>query len=81
MNVHQNARLTVTCRVLLVERILTGRPKVRAARELGVWVKTADKWLQRSGRTVSGTAAHARIVRRRHPRLRNWRGVQRNDNG
>ena len=47
MDVHQNARLTFACRVLLVERILAGRPKVQAACELGVSVKTADKWLQR----------------------------------
>lgn len=47
MNVHQNARLTVSCRVLLVERILGGRAKVQAAQELGVSIKTADKWLRR----------------------------------
>lgn len=47
MDVHQNARLTFACRVLLVERIQGGRPKVQAARELGVSVKTADKWLKR----------------------------------
>jgi transposase InsO family protein len=47
MDVHQNARLTFACRVLLVERILAGRAKVGAARELGVSVKTADKWLKR----------------------------------
>lgn len=47
MNVHQNARLTVPCRVLLVERILGGREKTQVARELGVSSKTADKWLRR----------------------------------
>jgi transposase len=47
MNVHQNARLTVSCRVLLVERILGGREKGQAAQELGVSIKTADKWLKR----------------------------------
>jgi len=47
MNVHQNARLTVSCRVLLVERILSGRPKGQAAAELGVSARTAHKWLQR----------------------------------
>jgi len=47
MDMHQNARLTFACRVLLVERIQAGRPKVQAARELGVSVKTADKWLKR----------------------------------
>jgi transposase InsO family protein len=47
MNVHQNARLTVSCRVLLVERILGGRAKVQVAQELGVSIKTVDKWLKR----------------------------------
>jgi transposase InsO family protein len=47
MNMHQNARLTVACRVLLVERILSGRAKSQTAAELGISVKTASKWLQR----------------------------------
>jgi transposase InsO family protein len=47
MNVHQNARLTVSCRVLLVQRILSGRPQGQAAAELGVSVRTAGKWLKR----------------------------------
>jgi transposase InsO family protein len=47
MNVHQNARLTVPCRVLLVERVQAGRPKIQVARELGVSIKTVDKWLRR----------------------------------
>ena len=47
MDVHQNARLTFACRVLLVQRIRSGRPKAQAARELGVSTKTADKWLKR----------------------------------
>jgi transposase InsO family protein len=47
MDVHQNARLTFACRVLLVERVLAGRPKAQAARELGISTKTADKWLKR----------------------------------
>ena len=47
MDVHQNARLTVHCRELLVERILQGRPKAQAARELGVSETTMRKWLKR----------------------------------
>ena len=47
MNVHQNARLTVSCRVLLVERILSGRSHGQVAAELGVSVRTAAKWLKR----------------------------------
>ena len=47
MDMHKNARLTFSCRVLLVERIQSGRAKVQVARELGVSSKTADKWLKR----------------------------------
>lgn len=47
MDVHQNARLTLACRELLVQRVQAGRPKVQVARELGVSVKTVDKWLKR----------------------------------
>ena len=47
MDVHQNARLTFACRVLLVERIQSGRPKAQVARELGISTKTAGKWLGR----------------------------------
>jgi hypothetical protein len=36
MHVHQNARLTYACRVLLVQRIQAGRAKVQVARELCV---------------------------------------------
>jgi transposase InsO family protein len=47
MNVHQNARLTVSCRVLLVERILSGRAQGQVAAELGISERTARKWLKR----------------------------------
>ena len=47
MDIHKNARLTFSCRVLLVERIRAGRPKIQVARELGVSSKTVGKWLQR----------------------------------
>ena len=47
MDIHKNARLTFSCRVLLVERIRAGRPKIQVARELGVSAKTVEKWLQR----------------------------------
>jgi transposase InsO family protein len=47
MDVHKNARLTFSCRVLLVDRIQSGRPKVQVARELGISTKTVDKWLAR----------------------------------
>ena len=47
MDVHKNARLTLACRVLLVERILAGRAQLQVARELGVSERTARKWLCR----------------------------------
>jgi transposase len=47
MDMHQNARLTFACRELLVQRIQAGRPKAQVARELGVSVRTAQKWLRR----------------------------------
>lgn len=47
MDVHQNARLMFACRELLVQRIQAGRPKAQVAKELGVSVRTADKWLRR----------------------------------
>lgn len=47
MDTHQNARLTYHCRVLLVERVQAGRVKAEVARELGISIKTADKWLKR----------------------------------
>ena len=47
MDVHKNARLTLACRVLLVERILAGRAQLQVAREVGVSERTARKWLSR----------------------------------
>jgi transposase InsO family protein len=47
MNIHQNARLTFACRVLMVERIHSGRAQCQVARELGISDKTARKWLMR----------------------------------
>jgi transposase InsO family protein len=47
MDMHQNARLTYACRVLLVQRVLSGRPKRQVGAELGVSSKTVQKWLRR----------------------------------
>jgi transposase InsO family protein len=48
MDVHKNARLTVHCRELLVERVLLrGEPKAQAARRFAISVKTVEKWLRR----------------------------------
>ena len=44
---HANARLTVHGRVLLVERILSGRPAAHVAAELGVSRQCAHHWLRR----------------------------------
>ena len=48
MNVHENARMTVRGRVLLVKRIVEGRWRVALAAEAaGISVRTAYKWLAR----------------------------------
>ena len=47
MNVHKNARLTPSGRVLLVERIESGWPVGRAATASGVSARTAYRWLGR----------------------------------
>ncbi|MBX3579670.1 MAG: helix-turn-helix domain-containing protein [Rhizobiaceae bacterium] len=47
MNVHKNARLTPSGRVLLVERIEGGWPVCRAAEAAGVSVRSAYRWLGR----------------------------------
>lgn len=47
MDAHKNARLTPHCRELLVHRVMTGRARTQVARELGVSLKTVDKWLRR----------------------------------
>lgn len=47
MDIHQSARLTFACRVLLVQRVQAGRPKVQVGRELGVSARTVQKWLRR----------------------------------
>ena len=47
MDTHKNARLTVHCRALLVDRVMKGRARAQVARELGVSMKTVSKWLRR----------------------------------
>lgn len=44
---HRNARLTVHGRMLLVERVLSGRPVAHVAAELGASRATGYKWLAR----------------------------------
>jgi transposase InsO family protein len=47
MDVHKNARLTVFCRGLLVDRILKGQGKAQVAMQLGISVPTVNKWFKR----------------------------------
>src|SRR5688572_7659206 len=66
MDVHQNARLTLHCRALLVDRELKGRARAQVARELGVSMKTVNKWLGRfQAEGVAGLADRSSRPRRR----------------
>ena len=47
MDVHKNARLTRHCRALLVDRVMRGRARRQVAQELGISMKTVDKWVRR----------------------------------
>ena len=47
MDVHQNARLTLHCPEMLMERVLRGRPKRYVAAESGISAKTVGKWVRR----------------------------------
>jgi len=47
MNIHKNARLTVSGRALLIERITKGWPVKAAAQAAGTSRRTAHKWLGR----------------------------------
>ena len=47
MNIHRNARLTLTRREELVRRVLAGEPAKAVASALGVSVRTVYKWLSR----------------------------------
>lgn len=44
---HANARLTVHARLLIVQRVASGRPRSHVAKELGVSRKTVRYWLER----------------------------------
>ncbi|WP_317442372.1 IS481 family transposase [Streptomyces collinus] len=44
---HRNARLTIHGRLLLVERVRSGRPVAHVAAEMGISRATAHKWLSR----------------------------------
>jgi len=65
MDVHQNARLTVHCRALLVERVLKGQPRREVAAQFGVSEKTLSKWLSRF-RSEGAAGLRDRSCRPRH---------------
>jgi len=44
---HANARLTVHARLVLVQRVASGRPVAHVAKELGVSRQCAHRWLHR----------------------------------
>src|SRR5215469_5815423 len=68
MDVHKNARLTVHCRALLVERVLRGEPKIQAARRFAISVKTVEKWLRRYQQEGSSGLQDRSCRPRRSPR-------------
>lgn len=47
MDAHKNARLTVHCRELLIERLYRGESKAQIARRFAISVTTVQKWLHR----------------------------------
>ena len=67
---HANSPLTVRGRMMLVDRIASGRPIAHVAAEMGVSRKTATKWWRqfqdkaqlgsRTGRAAPGAARTAR---------------------
>jgi transposase InsO family protein len=72
MELHKNARITPSGRMLLVERILGGMPVTRAAEAAGVSRRTAFKWkrrFQEAGQAalVDRSSRPARIPRQTHP--------------
>ncbi|MCX5184909.1 IS481 family transposase [Streptomyces sp. NBC_00268] len=61
---HRNARLTVFGRLLLVERVVSGRPVAHVAAEMGISRATAHKWMRR-WRTEGQAGLHDRSSRPR----------------
>src|SRR5258707_8715473 len=47
MDVHKNARLTVFCRGLLIDRVLKRQARAQVAAQLGISVQTVNKWFRR----------------------------------
>ncbi|MFD7475820.1 helix-turn-helix domain-containing protein, partial [Streptomyces sp. NPDC059837] len=61
---HRNARLTVFGRLMLVERVVSGRPVAHVAAEMGISRATAHKWMRR-WRTEGQAGLHDRSSRPR----------------
>ncbi|MCX5181544.1 IS481 family transposase [Streptomyces sp. NBC_00268] len=59
---HRNAQLTVFGRLLLVERVVSGRPVAHVAAEMGISRATAHKWMRRR-RTEGQAGLHDRSSR------------------
>jgi transposase IS481 family protein len=71
MDVHKNARPTMHCRALLVDRVLKGINKHQVAHQFGVSVPTVNKWLARywaDGPGACGVDPAGRDVARQLPR-------------
>jgi transposase InsO family protein len=68
MNVHKNARLTVSGRALLVRRVKQGWTVRSAAEAAGVSRRTAHKWLQRDRRGGERRLCDRSSAPRRSPR-------------
>lgn len=72
MELHKNARITPSGRMLLVGRILGGIPVTRAAEAAGVSRRTAFKWKRRfrqagEAALVDRSSRPVRIARQTHP--------------
>ena len=72
MELHKNARITPSGRMLLVGRILGGMPVTRAAEAAGVSRRTAFKWKRRfrqagEAALVDRSSRPVRIARQTHP--------------
>lgn len=74
---HRNARLTPKGRLILVQRVLAGRPAAHVAEEMGVSRATAYKWVGRfKAEGVAGLEDRSSRPRR-SPRRTDWRVEQR----
>ena len=64
---HRNARLAVAGRLILVQRVLSGRPVAHVAKELGVSRQCAHRWVTRFRRFGSAGLLDRSSRHRSHP--------------